>query len=167
MARSLLLLLLAALLLAPAAPAAAGEPRSEMKAHAAGAQTDTLSVPWREVYRVAMIELEQDEWTIQRADSVQGRFITRWKKVDHPLSRLVFGELYARCVVDVRPLSDTTTELSFRGGLAGPQDFDRNPAFGSALTVYYRAAERWVVRVRASLAMMATAEPSAALPAVR
>ncbi len=167
MARLLLPLLLAALLLAPALPVAAGEPRADLKVHTAGVQTDTLAVPWRDVYRVAMIEMTKDEWTVQRSDSVSGRFITQWKKVDHPLSRLVFGELYARCVVDVKPLSDTTTELNFRGGLAGPGNFDRNPAFGSALSVYYKAAERWVVRVRMSLAAMATADPAASLPGAR
>ncbi len=167
MARLLLPLSLAALLLAPGAPAAAAEPRADMKVHAAAAQTDTLDVSWREVYRVAMIEMAKDEWTIQRSDSVSGRFVTQWKKVEHPLSKLVFGELYARCVVDVKPLSDTTTEINFRGGLAGSGNFDRNPAFGSALTVYYKAAERWVVRVRTSLAAMATADPAAALPGAR
>ena len=161
MARSQALLLLVVLLFATSTPVAAGEPRAGMKVHAAGVQVDTLAVPWTVVYRVAMVELEKNDWTIQRSDSVNGRFITHWKKFDHPLAKLVFGELYARCVVDVKPLSDSTTELSFRGGLAGPPDLDRNPVFGSALTAYQKAADRWVVRVRASLAAMATADPAA------
>ncbi len=160
-------LLLASFLLAFARPAAAGEPRSDMKVQAAATETDTLAVSWRQVYRVAMIELEKNEWTIQRVDSVNGRFITHWKKFDHPLARLAFGELYARCVVDVKPLSDTTTELSFRGGLAGPPDLDRNPMFPTALTAYKKAAGRWVARVRTSLAATAMADPAAPPPTVR
>ena len=158
---------LAGFLLLASLPVGAAEPRADMKVHAASAQTDTLDVPWREVYQVAMSELEKNDWTIQRADTGQRQFVTHWKKFDHPLSKLVFGELYARCVVDVIPLSESRTELRFRGGLAGPPDLDRNPAFGSAQGAYRRAAERWVQRVRATLAATATADPSAPPPAAR
>jgi len=167
MPRSLLRLLPVAFLLLAVLPAGAAEPRSDMKVHPASVETDTLEVPWRDVYKVAMIELEKNDWKIQRADSAQRQFVTHWKKIDHPLSKLVFGELYARCVVDVTPLSDTTTELRFRGGIAGPPDLDQSAAFRSAQGVYRKAAERWVARVRATLAAMATAEPAAPLPATR
>ncbi len=166
MPRSLLRLLPLAFLLA-ALPAGAAEPRSDMKVHAANVQIDTLEVPWRDVYKVAMSELEKNDWTIQCADSSQRQFVTHWKKFDHPLSKLVFGDLYARCVVDVTPLSDTTTELRFRGGIAGPPDLDETAAFRAAQSAYRKAAERWVARVRATLAATATAEPVSPSPAVR
>ena len=144
-------LLLAASLGATALPVAAAGARPEQKVHSAGARTDTLSSPSREVYRVAILELEKNDWKIQRADSVQGRIVTEWKKMDHALARLFFGDLQARCVVDVTPLSESSTALTFRGGLAGPVDLDQSPGFGPALAAYRKAAERWAGRVRATL----------------
>lgn len=155
------LLLLAVLLSASALPAAAGEPSPERKVHAAGARADTLSSPSSEVFRVAILELERNDWKIERADTAQGRIVTHWKKMDHALARLMFGNLMARCVVDVRALSAESTELSFRGGLAGPEELDRTPAFGAATAAYRKAAERWVGRVRATLAAVATVTPPA------
>jgi hypothetical protein len=157
MARRFQPLLLAVLLAACALPAAAGEPRPDRKVHSAGARTDTLSAPSREVYRVAILELEKNDWTIQRADSARGQIVTQWKKMDHPLTRLVFRDIQARCVVDVTALSATSTEVSFRGGLAGPEDLDHSAAFGLAQTAYRKAAERWIGRVRTTLAAPATA----------
>jgi len=141
-------------------PAAAREERPGIKVHAAGARTDTLTASWREVYRVAAIELEKNDWTIQQEDTAQRRIVTHWKRVDHPLARLVYGDLQARCVVDVTPLSESTTAVTIRGGMAGPEDLDHSPVFAAAQHAYQHATERWANRVRAELARLATVEPA-------
>jgi len=128
------------------------EKKDDRKVHAAGGCTDTLAAPWRDVYRVAIAELEKNEWTIQRADTVQRRVVTKWKRMDHALAKFVFGDVQARCVVDVVPLDSGNTELTLRGGLVGPEDLDRTAAFGAARSAYGKAAARWMNRVRASLA---------------
>ena len=115
-------------------------------------RSQSLSAPWREVYRVAIAELEKNEWTIQRSDTTRGRLVTHWKRMDHALARLVLGDVRARCVVDVVPLDPGTTELTIRGGIVGPEDLDRTAAFGAARGAYRKAAERWIERVRTTLA---------------
>jgi hypothetical protein len=144
---------------APAAPAApeglAGEDgpggASSTRVVAAGAQLDTLDHDWREVFPVAVEQLEEDRWEIQRADTARRRIVTRWKEIDHMLARLALGDVMARCVVDLEPLGPNRTVVRVRGGLASAEDLRGNPMFGPAQGAYRKAARKYVARVRGEL----------------
>jgi hypothetical protein len=138
-----------------AAEAAASAP--ERHVFTAGAQSDTLDHACRDVFGVAMAELEADEWEIQRADSAGRRIVTRWKPVAHGLVRLAVGKVWARCVVDLEPLPDGRTRVEFLAGLASRGDLSGTPAMAAAQLTFQRAAERWVDRVRGRLERAETA----------
>ena len=152
-ARLARLLLSAALLVAVAAPCALAEaapeadaPRS--KVVVAGAARDTLPYQWEDVLPVAIGQLEFNDWAIQRSESlgVGGlgsgeRLITRWKPLKHILARAFFGDLRARCVVDIVPLGAGTV-VTMQGGLTSAEDLESNPGFPLAQATYRRAAEK-------------------------
>src|SRR5438128_4446484 len=54
---------------APARPAGGGTDRPCAKVAFAGANRDTLPYDWRDVYPVAVEQLADADWTIQRADT--------------------------------------------------------------------------------------------------
>ena len=159
LSRFLLPIALLAALGAPCALAAAApeaEPRS--KVVVAGAARDTLPYQWEDVLPVAIGQLALNEWTIQRSETlVVGsgapgqRLVTRWKPLKHMLARAFFGDLRARCVVDLVP-AGTGTIVSIQGGLTSAEDLEANPGFPLAQTTYRRAAEKWLVGVQAELA---------------
>jgi hypothetical protein len=137
----------------------------------AGANRDTLAYDWRDVYPVAIEQLEREHWTIERADTARGRIVTRWKPLKHVLARLVLGSVMARCVVDLAPLPDGCTELTIQGGLASDQDLAASAGYAAAQSVYRGATGRWMGRVRDALderaqrGLVARVEPHAARPA--
>jgi hypothetical protein len=135
----------------PARAGAAPADEPQQKVAFAGANRDTLPFDWRDVYPVAIAELEASDWTIQRADTVARRVVTHWKPMKHPLARILLGSVMARCVVDVLPLADGRTELTIQGGLASASDIERNPGYGAAKAVYRGATQRWAGRVLATL----------------
>jgi hypothetical protein len=117
----------------------------------AGANRDTLPYDWRDAYPVAVAALEHDNWTIQRADTAEGRIVTRWKPLQHVLARLLLGQVMARCVVDLKPLRDGRSVLTIQGGLASDQDLAASSGYGAAQAIYHGAAGRWADRVRREL----------------
>jgi hypothetical protein len=133
-----------------------GAPRS--KVVVAGAARDTLPYQWEDVLPVAIGQLELNDWAIQRAESlvVSGgqsgeRLVTRWKPLKHMLARAFFGDLRARCVVDLVP-AGAGTIVTIQGGLTSAEDLEANPGFPLARTTYRRAAEKWLVGVKNELA---------------
>jgi hypothetical protein len=136
---------------APARASAGGTDRPLAKVAFAGANRDTLPYIWRDVYPVAIYELEDADWTIQREDTVSHRIVTHWKPMKHVLARIFLGTVMARCVVDFAPLPDGRTELVIQGGLTSDGDIEGNSAYSAAVAVYKGATARWLARVRAGL----------------
>ena len=137
---------------ARAADAVGAAERGQMKVVTVDARLDTLEQDWQDVYPVAVRELEKDDWGIERADSARGRIVTKWQPIHHRLARLAFGDIVARCAVDLTPIAGGGTQVSMRGGLASKGDLEANPFFGSAESAYRKAAARYLSRVRATLA---------------
>jgi len=142
----------------PAAPAAgpAGDdaPRtggSELRVFSSGIQSDTLDADWREIFPIAVARLEHDDWDIQRADTAARRVVTRWKPMDHMLTRLALGDVQARCVVDLAPLSGGRTVIRMRGGLASAENLEAKPVWGTAQAAYRKAARKYLAGVRREL----------------
>jgi len=149
-----------ALLSALAVPCAhaAAAPDSDApraKVVVAGAARDTLPYAWSDVLPVAIGQLEFNDWTIQRSESLGAgagqRLVTRWKPLKHILARAFFGDLRARCVVDLVPLG-TGTVVTMQGGLTSAEDLEGNPGFPLAQATYRRASEKWLLGVQAELA---------------
>jgi len=136
---------------APDRAGAAPAEEPQQKVAFAGASRDTLPFDWRDVYPVAIAQLTANDWTIQRADTVTRRVVTRWKPMKHPLARIFLGSVMARCVVDVLPLADGRTELTIQGGLASDSDIEGSAGYAAAKAVYRGATERWIGRVLAAL----------------
>ncbi len=134
-----------------ARPVVGGTDRPYGKVAFAGATRDTLPYDWRDVYPVAIEQLEDADWTIQRADTAAHRVVTHWKPMKHILARIFLGTVMARCVVDFAPLADGRTELVIQGGLASDGDIEGNSAYSAAVAVYTGATVRWQARVRAGL----------------
>jgi hypothetical protein len=128
-----------------ALPAGAEEGR---KVYASGVQADTLDASWRDVFPVTVTRLERDDWTVERADTAARQVVTRWKTMDHMLTRLALGDVLARCVVDLTPLADGRTVVRIRGGLASGDDLRSKPAWGAAQAAYRKAARKYLAGVR-------------------
>ncbi len=138
----------------PGSSAGDGPPlagRSERRVFSSGVQADTLDYDWREIFPVAVARLEQDQWQIERADTVGRSVVTRWKPIDHVLTRLAFGDVMARCVVDLTPLPGGRTILRMRGGLASQDDLEASPVWRAAQSAYRKAARKYLAGVRGVL----------------
>ena len=109
---------------------------------------DTLDVPWREAFVAAKRALVHDEWQIQRADTSTGEIVTRWKKLDHAMARLLIGNVDARCRVNVTELGPQSTLVSFRANISSVKDLTAIPRFRVAQHAYRLAAEDWHTEVR-------------------
>ena len=133
-----------------AGPEAADAPPGR-RVFSSGVLADTLEVAWRTVFPVAVARLEQDKWQIERADPKTRQVVTRWKPIDHALTRLAFGDVMARCVVDLTPLGDDRTIIRMRGGLASEADLEASPVWGAAQGAYKKAARKYLAGVRAEL----------------
>jgi hypothetical protein len=146
-----------------AGPSAVPARTSERRVFPSGVQADTLDYDWREVYPVAIGQLEKDGWAIQRADTASRCIVTRWKPIDHVLTRLAFGDVMARCAVDLSPLPGGRTVVRMRGGLASTDDLGANPVFGTALAAYRKAARKYMTQVRGTLERSSATAARAAL----
>jgi hypothetical protein len=101
-------------------------------------KADTVTAPIEVVFPEAIKAFTDDGWTAKR-DSVHSAVVTDWRDFHHPLAKLLYGKLMARCEVEIRSLDDQHTVLLFRGGIASPSDIESNPAFGLAKAAYYEA----------------------------
>jgi len=135
----------------PRAFAAGEEAGPARHAVFAGSASDTLPYAWRDVLPVAIVELERNNWTIQRADTVERRVVTRWKPLKHVLVRVFLGDVLARCVIDLEPNGAQGTIIRMRGGLASENDIENNPGFPKAVQTYQGASERFLAGVRNAL----------------
>ena len=130
-------------------PAGAGADREDgRKVYSSGVQSDTLDASWRDVFPVTVTRLERDDWTVERADTAARQVVTRWKPMDHMLTRLALGDILARCVVDLTPLADGRTVVRIRGGLASGENLEAKPTWGAALAAYRKAARKYLAGVR-------------------
>jgi hypothetical protein len=133
-----------------AGPDAADGPPGR-RVFSSGVLADTLDVEWRTAFPVAVARLAQDKWQIERADTKARQVVTRWKPIDHVLTRLAFGDVMARCVVDLTPLADGRTIIRMRGGLASADDLEASPVWGAAQAAYKKAARKYLAGVRGEL----------------
>ncbi|MEO6461574.1 MAG: hypothetical protein ABIP29_00700 [Candidatus Eisenbacteria bacterium] len=133
-----------------AGPEAADGP-SGRRVFSSGVLADTLDHDWRTVFPVAAARLEHDKWQIERSDTAARKVVTRWKPIDHVLTRLAFGDVMARCVVDLAPLRDGRTVIRMRGGLASEDDLEASPVWGAAQAAYKKAARKYLAGVRGAL----------------
>jgi hypothetical protein len=121
-----------------------------------GVQADTLDAAWRDIFPIALARLEHDQWQIERADTASRQVVTRWKPIDHVLTRLAFGDVMARCAVDLTPLAGGRTIIRMRGGLASADDLAASPVWGAAQAAYRKAARKYLAGVRGDLERLST-----------
>lgn len=146
--RTSLLLLLGIALTAPATLARAAErPHvffGEVKA-------DTVIATPEQVFPEAVKAFTDDGWTARR-DTVKSLIVTDWREFHHPLAKLLYGKLMARCEVEIKALDATRTVLLFRGGIASPSDIESNPAFALAKAAYYEGVQGYFRDLHTGLA---------------
>jgi hypothetical protein len=101
-------------------------------------KADTVEATLEDVFPEAIKAFTDDGWTAKR-DSLHSAVVTDWRDFHHPLAKLLYGKLMARCEVEIRALGADRTVLFFRGGIASPSDIESNPAFVLAKAAYYEA----------------------------
>ena len=111
-------------------------------------QVYTLAFAPRDVLPAALHQFQRDHWLIYATDARDGRIITLWKPMRHPLVRLFMGSVHARCTVTMKPLGRTGTRMIFQGDLASHRDLQRNPMFGAAQHEYVKGARQYAAEVR-------------------
>ena len=114
-------------------------------------KADTVHASIEDVFPEAIKAFTDDGWTAKR-DSVHSAVVTDWRDFHHPLAKLLYGKLMARCEVEIRALDDRRTVLLFRGGIASPSDIESNPAFGLAKAAYYEAVRGYYRDLHTGLA---------------
>jgi hypothetical protein len=113
--------------------------------------TDTLDGSFKSVLPAAQRALEQDDWQIDPEHSRGGRLVTRWKPFHDRLMRFAMGNAVARCQVEVRPLDESRTIVSFRAGIATEGDLKTSPAFPLAQAAYRKAVKNYYRDLRHEL----------------
>ena len=116
--------------------AAASSPPDKPHVFFGEVKADTVQATLDEVYPAAVKAFTDDDWKVA-PDSTKKRVLTEWREMRHPLAKLLMGKLWARCDVEIRRLDASHVALYFRGGIASPNDFESNPAFGLAKAAYY------------------------------
>jgi hypothetical protein len=114
-------------------------------------KADTVMATPEDVFPQAIKAFEDDGWVAKR-DTLHGMVVTDWREFHHPLAKLLYGKLMARCEVEIRALDDQRTILLFRGGIASPSDIESNPAFGLAKAAYYEAVHGYYRDLHTGLA---------------
>ena len=101
-------------------------------------RADTVQATPEEVFPEAVKAFTDDGWAA-KLDTLHSVVVTEWREYHHPLAKLLYGKLMARCEVEIKPIDGHRTALFFRGGIASPSDIESNPAFGLAKAAYYEA----------------------------
>ena len=123
-------------------------PKHPWKIFSGTPRVDTLSFTPRDIIPVARRQFETDRWQVFTLDVVQGRIVTRWKPMHHPLLLLFMGHVIARCTVTMQPLGPNRTRMVFQGDMASHRDLRGNPMLGAAKRAYAKAARNYVTEVR-------------------
>lgn len=150
--RTLALLLLGFLGMVGAAPAGAAE-RPAQRPHVffGEVRADTVQAPIQDVYPEAIKAFTDDGWAA-KLDTLHSVVVTEWREFHHPLAKLLYGKLMARCEVEIKALDAGRTVLLFRGGLASPSDIESNPAFALAKAAYYEGVHGYYRDLHTGLA---------------
>ncbi|MGH7682368.1 MAG: hypothetical protein ACRENN_10335 [Candidatus Eiseniibacteriota bacterium] len=117
----------------------------------AEACADTVPAEIDDVVGAVRRTLEADQWHIEHADASTGHVVTRWKKIQHPLARLLLGPVEARCAVAAIPFGPGLTIVMFQGGIASRDDIAQNPGLVLAKRAYRNAARDWQADLLADL----------------
>ena len=117
----------------------------------ADACTDTLAAPLNDVVPSVEWTLKADDWRIDHTDAARGDVLTSWKRIQHPLAKMLLGHIEGRCAVWLRPLDDARTVVTIQGGIASRQDISANPALVLAQHAYRNATRDWQRELRSDL----------------
>lgn len=124
---------------------------SDWHLHFGATYRDTVMVPARAARAAAAAALENDRWVLEPLETVPG-LVTQWKPIRNILFRMFSGKAFARVFVDVTPVSRTSSEIRFQGGLASHRDLEHNPSMGFAERSYASAVRVWQQDVRELIA---------------
>src|SRR5262245_15136852 len=111
---------------------------------------DTLDAPAREVRQAAERALEDDHWNIAK-ETTDRRVVTEWKPLRHTLTRMLMGNVRARCVVDMVALAEGRTEVHFSGAIGSDVDHESGPNPSLAEAAYEKAVKIFFRDVRAGV----------------
>jgi hypothetical protein len=129
----------------------ATNPKHPWKLFVGAPRVDTLSFALSDIVPVARRQFIHDEWQIFTLDAGQGRIVTKWKQMHHPLLLLFMGHVNARCMVTMQPLDRNRTRMVFQADLASHRNLQGNPMLGAAKRAYAKAARNYVTEVRGYL----------------
>lgn len=150
--RTLTFSLIGILVTVGAAPAGAAQrPQERPHVFFGEVKADTVQAPLQDVYPEAIKAFTDDGWAA-KLDTLHSVVATEWREFHHPLAKLLYGKLMARCEVEIKPLDARRTVLFFRGGIASPSDIESNPAFGLAKAAYYEAVQGYYRDLHTGLA---------------
>lgn len=125
--------------------------RKGWRVYLADACSDTLAASVPDIIPSVERTLKADEWRIDHADASRGDVVTSWKRIQHPLARILLGKIEARCAVVVRPLDPRRTVVTIQGGIASREDVSANPALVLARHAYRNATLGWQRELRDDL----------------
>ena len=113
---------------------------------------DTVAAPAQAVRAAAAAALENDRWVLEPSGGTVPGLVTEWKPIRNIIFRMLSGKAFARVFVDVTPVSRTSSEIRFQGGLASHRDLEHNPSMGLAERSYASAVRVWQQDVRELIA---------------
>lgn len=115
------------------------------------AVVDTVDGSIAQVFSAGAWVLREDSWTIERKDEAQGKLVTGWKPVRHPLVRLATGPAKVRVAVALRTVGLDRTEVQVLGGIASESELT-GPVLPLAQRAGQKECQGYVTELRARLA---------------
>ncbi len=125
--------------------------RKGWKVYLADACSDTLSAAMPDILPSVERTLKADDWRIEHSDASRGDVVTSWKRIQHPLAKILLGKVEARCAVTLRPLDPRRTVVTIQGGISSREDVSANPALVLARHAYRNATQVWQRELRNDL----------------
>jgi len=126
------------------------------------AVVDTVDGSIAQVFSAGAWVLRQDSWTLERKDEAQGKLVTAWKPVRHPLVRLATGPAKVRVAVGLKIVGPDRIEVQVLGGIASESELT-GPVLPLAQRAGQHECQGYVTELRARLAeeRLADGAPSA------
>ncbi len=125
--------------------------RKGWKVYLADACSDTLAAAMPDILPSVERTLKADDWRIEHSDASRGDVVTSWKRIQHPLAKILLGKVEARCAVTLRPLDPRRTVVTIQGGISSREDVSANPALVLARHAYRNATQVWQRELRNDL----------------
>ncbi len=125
--------------------------RKGWNVYLADACSDTLAAAVPDIIPSVERTLKADDWRIEHSDASRGNVVTSWKRIQHPLAKILLGKVEARCAVVLRPLDARRTVVTIQGGIASREDVSANPALVLARHAYRSATQVWQRELRDDL----------------